>query len=220
MPTPETFATFLFALALLELSPGPDMMMVMARGLGQGRRTALCTMSGMVFVAGIIQVGMLVLGLASLIHSWPLGLDLLRWAGAAYLIWLGIKMLRSSATASSRAQSQSSISDWEAVKDGAINSLTNPKSLLFMFAFLPQFVDPAQGPIWLQLLILGTIQKLTGVISLGAVAIAAGSIGQWMARHPAVLIWQERFTGLVMILLGARLLLVGGSAGTAIKARS
>ncbi|MDF7647814.1 LysE family translocator [Erwiniaceae bacterium L1_54_3] len=220
MPTPETFATFLFALALLELSPGPDMMMVMARGLGQGRRTALCTMSGMVFVAGVIQVGMLVLGLAVLIHSWPLGLDLLRWAGAAYLIWLGIKMLRSSATASARAQSKSSISDWQAVKDGAINSLTNPKSLLFMFAFLPQFVNPAQGPIWLQLLILGTIQKLTGVISLGAVATAAGSIGQWMARHPAVLIWQERFTGLVMILLGARLLLVGGSAGTAIKARS
>ncbi|NIF00742.1 LysE family translocator [Pantoea sp. Acro-805] len=220
MPTPETFATFLFALALLELSPGPDMMMVMARGLGQGRRTALYTMSGMVFVAGIIQVGMLVLGLAALIHSWPLGLDFLRWAGAAYLIWLGIKMLRSSATASTRAQSKSSISDWQAVKDGAINSLTNPKSLLFMFAFLPQFVNPAQGPIWLQLLILGTIQKLAGVISLGAVAIAAGSIGQWMARHPAVLIWQERFTGLVMILLGARLLLVGGSAGTAIKARS
>jgi len=219
MPTPETFATFLFALALLELSPGPDMMMVMARGLGQGRRTALCTMSGMVFVAGIIQVGMLVLGLAALIHSWPLGLDLLRWAGAAYLIGLGIKMLRSSATASARAQSKSSISDWQAVKDGAINSLTNPKSLLFMFAFLPQFVDPAQGPIWLQLLILGTIQKLTGVISLGAVAIAAGSIGQWMARHPTVLIWQERFTGLVMILLGARLLLVGGSAGAEIKAR-
>ncbi|MGK3113407.1 LysE family translocator [Candidatus Pantoea formicae] len=220
MPTPETFATFLFALALLELSPGPDMMMVMARGLGQGRRTALCTMSGMVFVAGIIQVGMLVLGLAALIHSWPLGLDLLRWAGAAYLIWLGIKMLRSSATASTRSQSKSSISDWQAVKDGAINSLTNPKSLLFMFAFLPQFVDPAQGPIWLQLLILGTIQKLTGVTSLGAVAIAAGSIGQWMARHPAVLIWQERFTGLIMILLGARLLLVGGSAGTGIKVRS
>ncbi|ORM69534.1 LysE family translocator [Pantoea rwandensis] len=220
MPTPETFATFLFALALLELSLGPDMMMVMARGLGQGRRAALCTMSGMVFVAGIIQVGMLVLGLAALIHSWPLGLDLLRWAGAAYLIWLGIKMLRSSATASARAQSQSSISDWQAVKDGAINSLTNPKSLLFMFAFLPQFVDPAQGPIWLKLLILGTIQKLTGVISLGAVAIAAGSIGQWMARHPAVLIWQERFTGLVMILLGARLLLVGGSTGTGIKACS
>jgi threonine/homoserine/homoserine lactone efflux protein len=220
MPTPETFATFLFALALLELSPGPDMMMVMARGLGQGRRTALYTLSGMVFVAGIIQVGMLVLGLAALIHSWPLGLDLLRWAGAAYLIGLGIKMLRSSATASARAQSKSSISDWQAVKDGAINSLTNPKSLLFMFAFLPQFVNPAQGPIWLQLLILGTIQKLTGVISLGAVAIAAGSIGQWMARHPAVLIWQERFTGLVMILLGARLLLVGGSAGAGIKVRS
>ncbi|WP_298608151.1 LysE family translocator [uncultured Thiothrix sp.] len=211
MPTIETLLTFLLALCLLELSPGPDMMMVMARGIGQGRRTALFTVIGMIFVSGVIQVSMLVLGLASLVHAYPLALDLLRWAGALYLIWLGIKLLRGSQSASTRMNQKKGISDWQAIKDGAVNNLTNPKSLLFMFAFLPQFVDPTQGPVWSQLLLLGILQKLTGIFSLGSVAVASGALGQWMARHARVMIWQERFTGLVMIGLGARLIFSGNN---------
>lgn len=211
MPTIETLLTFLLALCLLELSPGPDMMMVMARGIGQGRRTALFTVIGMIFVSGVIQVSMLVLGLASLVHAYPLALDLLRWAGALYLIWLGIKLLRGSQSAGTRMNQKKGISDWQAIKDGAVNNLTNPKSLLFMFAFLPQFVDPAQGPVWSQLLLLGILQKLAGIFSLGSVAVASGALGQWMARHAGVMIWQERFTGLVMIGLGARLIFSGNN---------
>lgn len=69
------------------------------------------------------------------------------------------------------------VSNWSAVREGTLNSLTNPKSLLFMFAFLPQFADPATGPVWLQLAMLGTIQKLAGVVSLGSVAIASARSG-------------------------------------------
>ena len=84
------------------------------------------------------------------------------------------------------------------MREGAINSLTNPKSLLFMFAFLTQFVDPTAGPVWTQLL-LGTLQKLAGVLSLGSVAMASGTVGVWLTRWPRLLAWQERFTGMVMI---------------------
>jgi threonine/homoserine/homoserine lactone efflux protein len=98
------------------------------------------------------------------------------------------------------------------VREGAINSLTNPKSLLFMFAFVPQFVDPAAGPVWSQLLLLGSLQKLAGVLSLGSVAVASGTVGGWLNRWPRLLSWQERFTGLVMIGLGLRLL-ASGNAG-------
>ncbi|WP_321148117.1 LysE family translocator, partial [Serratia marcescens] len=94
MPSAETFIAFLVALTLLELSPGPDMMLTLARGIGQGRRIALLNVFGMVFVAGMVQVSMLVLGLATLLHTYPLALDVLRWVGAAYLAWLGIKMLK------------------------------------------------------------------------------------------------------------------------------
>lgn len=209
MPTFETFITFMVALCLLELIPGPDMMLIIARGVGQGRRAAIFTVVGMVFFAGIIQVSMLVLGLATLVHAYPLSLDILRWAGAAYLIYLGFNMLRSSAATGAKSKSSVQLTDWQAIRGGAINSLTNPKSLLFMFAFLPQFVDPAVGPVWLQLLILGSLQKLIGIFSQGFIALASGSMGKWLSRNPALIIWQERFTGLVMLSLALRLLITG-----------
>lgn len=208
MPSIETFMTFLLALTLLEISPGPDMMLTIARGVGQGRRIALLTVLGNVFIAGFVQVSFLVLGLVTVVHAWPVALDLLRWVGAAYLIWLGIKMIATSGT-DTRLRKTAKISDWNAVKEGALNSLTNPKSLLFMFAFLPQFVDPAAGPVWLQLLVLGSIQKLAGIVSLGSVAMASGTFGNWLGKHPGVIKWQERFTGVVMIGLGIRMLFSG-----------
>lgn len=110
------------------------------------------------------------------------------------------------------------ISDWQAVKEGALNSLTNPKSLLFMFAFLPQFVDPTAGPVWLQLLVLGSIQKLAGIVSLGSVAMASGTFGNWLGKHPAFIKWQERFTGVVMVALGIRMLF-GGSGVVSVQAK-
>ncbi|MEW5185313.1 LysE family translocator [Klebsiella aerogenes] len=208
MPSIETFITFLLALTLLEISPGPDMMLTIARGVGQGRRIALLTVLGNVFVAGFVQVSFLVLGLVTVVHAWPVALDLLRWVGAAYLMWLGIKMIATSGT-DTRLRKTAKISDWNAVKEGALNSLANPKSLLFMFAFLPQFVDPAAGPVWLQLLVRGSIQKLAGIVSLGSVAMVSGAFGNWLGKHPGVIQWQERFTGIVMISLGIRMLFSG-----------
>ncbi|MFD2264698.1 LysE family translocator [Lacibacterium aquatile] len=210
MPDASVFLTFLVALALLEITPGPDMMLIIARGVGQGRKVALLTMVGMIFVAGAIQVLLLVLGLASLVAAYPAALTILQWLGAAYLLYLGGKMVwgsfKQQSTSIAKAQP---ISSWKAVREGTINSLTNPKSLLFMFTFLPLFVDPAAGPVWLQLLVLGSIQKLVGVFSLGGVAVASGSVGHLLHRWPKLLAWQERFTGAVLIALGIRLLLSG-----------
>jgi threonine/homoserine/homoserine lactone efflux protein len=78
-----------------------------------------------------------------------------------------------------------------------------------MFAFLPQFVDPARGPVWAQLLLLGLLQKLSGAVVLGVVALTSGALGSWLARCPGLLAWQERFAGAVMVVLGVRLLLSG-----------
>ena len=104
------------------------------------------------------------------------------------------------------------VSGWKAVREGTLNSLTNPKSLLFMFTFLPLFVDPTAGPVWVQLLILGSIQKLVGVFSLGGVALASGTVGQLLHRWPKLLAWQERFTGIVLLGLGVRLFFSGSAS--------
>lgn len=105
------------------------------------------------------------------------------------------------------------------MREGTLNSLTNPKSLLFMFTFLPLFVDPGAGPVWLQLLVLGSIQKLVGIVSLGGVAIASGSVGQFLHRWPKLLAWQERFTGIILLGLGIRLLLSGSPSPAPAPAR-
>jgi len=209
MFAPATLAAFGAGLLVLQMTPGPDMMLVVGRGVGQGRRIALMTVLGMTVVAGIVQVSLLVLGVASLLAATPLALTALRWIGAAYLVWLGVKLLRSSFGGHAAPGAVEAVSAWRAVREGMINNLTNPKPLLFMFAFLPQFVDPARGPVWLQLLILGCLQKLSGLLVLGATALASGAVGGWLSRKPERRAWQERFTGLVMIGLGIRLLLTG-----------
>ncbi len=215
MPGSEALLTFLIALVVLDVTPGPDMMLILARGVGQGRKIAFLTVIGMVFVAGTVQVGLLVLGLASLLQAYPPALIALRWIGAAYLIWLGIRMIRSSLNKVASAKPLPGATAWSAVREGAINSLTNPKSLLFMFVFLPQFVDASAGPVWQQLLVLGSLQKIAGVFSLGFVALAAGTVGQWLSRWPKLLVWQRRFTGLVMVALGLRLILFGNPTSPA-----
>jgi threonine/homoserine/homoserine lactone efflux protein len=205
---------FLAALFVLEISPGPDMMMVIGQGIGQGRRVALLTVVGMVFVSGALQVALLVLGVASLLQAFPAALAALRWVGAAYLAWLGVRLMGSYLQGVRPAAALPQASGWSAVRDGAVNNFTNPKSFLFMFAFLPQFVDPAAGPVWLQLLVLGSLQKIAGIFSLGAVALASGTVGQWLQRRPGMLAWQRRFCGLVMIGLALRLV-IAGNAGAA-----
>lgn len=214
MPSAETLLTLLIALFFLEVTPGPDMMLILGRGIGQGRKTALLTVIGMIFIAGVIKIFLLILGIASLLQAYPEALTMLRWAGAAYLLWLGFKLIRASLSGGVFAVAAAETSSWSAMREGAINSLTNPKSLLFMFAFMPQFVDPGVGPIWLQLLLFGGLQMLSGVIALSAVAMASGTIGQWLARWPRLLAWQQRFTGCVMIALGLRLIVSGNASAS------
>jgi threonine/homoserine/homoserine lactone efflux protein len=95
---------------------------------------------------------LLVLGVASLLQSSAFAFEVLRWAGACYLMWLGGRLLWASSRPRIGAATPPHASAWSAMREGAINNLTNPKPLLFMFALLPHFVDPAQGPVWMQLL--------------------------------------------------------------------
>ena len=168
----------------------------------------------MTLLAALVQLPLLALGVTSLLQASPLAFDLLRWSGAAYLVWLGAKLLIGSFRGSHALERKASkpISDMAALRQGMINNLTNPKAMVFMLAFLPQFVDPASGwSVTAQLLFLGAVQKLSGFVVLGGVALGTGTIGDWLARRPGLIAWQERFAGIVMVGLGLRLAL-GGDA--------
>ncbi len=211
MPDLSTLLPFYIAVLMIQLSPGPDMMLVIARGIGQGPRTAFLSAVGMTLLSGPIQIAALVLGVASLFQTSPLAFEILRWAGAVYLIWLGTKILIGAGRVSDRAASRlQTVPAGVALREGMINNLTNPKPMMFIFAFLPQFVDPtSEWSVTMQLLVLGAIQKVSGFVILGAVALAAGAIGGWLARRRRLITWQERFTGVVMIGLGLRMALAG-----------
>ncbi|MGR9221300.1 LysE family translocator [Rhizobium leguminosarum] len=210
-----TFLTFYAAVLAIQLSPGPDMVLVIGRGIGQGRRTAILSVVGMTLISGCIQIALLVLGVASILQASPLAFDVLRWLGAAYLIWLGGRLLLRVRSRDGYGHgSPLPFSSGKVLREGTINNMTNPKALAFLFAFLPQFVDPASSwPVPAQLLFLGTITKLSNFVILSAIALGAGTFGSWLSQRPLLVVWQERFAGLVMIVLGLRLAFSGDARG-------
>jgi threonine/homoserine/homoserine lactone efflux protein len=210
MPDLHVYLAFLAAVLAYQLSGvGPDMMLIISRGIGQGRRVAFATAAGCV-AAGAVQVPLLALGLASLIASSPWAFELLRWIGAAYLIWLGLRLVLRRREAPGLARAEPGTTAWTAFWQGVVSNLTNPTTILFMLAVLPQFVDERAGSAALQFIVLGATVKATGFVLLGSLAFASGSAGNWIARHAGLIAWQERFTATVMIGLGLHLLLAGG----------
>jgi threonine/homoserine/homoserine lactone efflux protein len=216
VPDPSTYMAFLAAVLAMQAVPGPETVLVVSRGIGQGRRVAFWTVLGMTLAAGAVQLPLLALGVASVVRASPFAFELLRWAGAAYLVWLGAALLLRRGAGARRAggatQAAAPPSARKAVREGLVANLTNPQPLVFMLAFLPQFVDPSRGSVTAQLLLLGATQKATGFLVLGAAALASGAAGGWLARRPGLALWQERVAGAVMVGLGLRLLASGARA--------
>ena len=181
------------------------MVLLISRGVGQGWRTALYTALGFT-LAGLIQLPLLALGVASLLQASPVAFNLLRFVGAAYLMWRGFQLLRRH-TSAALSPAGRARTPTMALRDGVVASLTNPKGLIFMLAFLPQFASPERGSLTLQLLVLGVTMKLCALLIEGSVAVASGLVGGWIARRPHLVRWQERLAGTVMVGLGLRLLL-------------
>ncbi|KKX27882.1 LysE family translocator [Rhizobium sp. LC145] len=209
MPDPATYAAFLGAVLAYQLSGvGPDMMLVISRGIGQGRKAALATAFGCV-AAGAIQIPLLAMGLATVIISSPPLYKAMQLIGAAYLIYLGIRFLAAGGkTASGDMQDRvGSPSLAGSFRQGVICNLTNPTALSFMLAVLPQFVHPSAGSAALQFFVLGATMKLTGLLILGTVALTSGAFKDWMSRNTSFVVWQQRIAGGIMIAFGVRLLL-------------
>lgn len=204
MPDPYMLFALVAAALVMQLTPGPDMMLVMGRGVGQGYRVAQATAIG-IASAGFIQLPILAFGVASLVASEPWLFNIIRCLGAAYLIYIGIKFFRKSPLVYSN-QANVRTTFGRAVFDGAIANLLNPKMIAFQLAFIPQFVDVTAGPVWSQILILGLVMKACGFTVMSTVAITSGVTGQWIARHPNLVVIQERFVGSLLIALGVRLL--------------
>ena len=196
---------FIVASALLAVAPGPDVIYVLTRGISQGRKAGLAAAAG--FATGCIFHTLLAaLGIAALIRSSELAFDAVRYAGAAYLIWIGIQALRYRS-----AFSIEGASDAKALaaiyKQSVIGNILNPKVTLFFLAFLPQFVNSEAGGIAWQMALLGLVFMIITMIVFGAVAIFAAMIGDWVRRKPAIGERLNIFAGITFIALGIRVAL-------------
>ncbi len=189
---------FVTAMLLLNITPGPDMLYVLARSRGQGRAAGIVSALG-IGAGCFFHIFAVAFGLAGLLRTVPIAYQAVRYAGAAYLVWLGVRMLASRADRL-EARRLPPARLWHIFAQGVITNILNPKVALFFLAFLPQFIDPRRSA-FLQTISLGLLFDLSGTLVNVAVALAASSIGN-------VLRVRVRYvTGGVFLCLGLRLAL-------------
>jgi threonine/homoserine/homoserine lactone efflux protein len=200
-----SLALFMTATLALNLAPGPDMLYVSTRSLSQGRRAGVISALG-IAAGAVVHTLAIASGLAALLRAVPIAYEIVQYAGAAYLIWLGIKALRSRSGPLTGAPLDRA-SEWAVFRQGMITNLLNPKVALFFLAFLPQFTNPTAGSVAAQIVVLGCLFNLSGTLVNIGVAWLAASARQWLtAGHQGkrALRW---LTGSVFIGLGLRLAL-------------
>ena len=196
---------FLVASALLAIAPGPDIVYVLARGIAQGRMAGFAAALG--FATGVIFHTLLAaLGVAALIRSSDLAFNAVRYAGAAYLVWIGIQALRHRSSFS-LGGSGDSRALWTIYRQSVIGNALNPKVTLFFLSFLPQFVNVDAGHVGWQMALLGVVFMGVTVVIFGLIALFSGWIGERVRRNPAIGTRLNTFAGVTFIALGIRVAL-------------
>ncbi len=201
MPTLTTLASFTIATALLVAMPGPGMLFLLARGIGRGRRDALAAAVG-VELSSLVFVAATAFGLTAIIASSAVALSVIRYVGAAYLVYLGVKALRSREGLRLDGDRAAPAGARRGLWDGFVVGITNPKVAVFFLAFFPQFIHPGAGPIPVQVGVLGAIFVAVGLAGDVFVATTAGSVGRWLRRRPRVAATHGPVTGVIYLLLG------------------
>ena len=213
MIDPAKLATFAAVTALVSLVPGPQMVFVMTQAAWRGPRAGAAALAGLQLgnATWFVMAG---LGLGALALAWPGAFTALTAAGALYLGWLGLQALRHAGRAETRDETAPRRTGRHALRDSLAVSLSNPKSLIYVLALLPPFVD-ARQPVAAQLAVLGAV-AISIDVAVGTVYVAAGG-GLSAAMHrPRVRRWLERGVGTVFVVLALTILvnLLGAQTGS------
>jgi threonine/homoserine/homoserine lactone efflux protein len=212
MPTIPTLLTFAVAATLLIIVPGPNVLYIIARGIDQGRKAAVVSALG-VETGMLVHISAAVLGLSAIVAKSDLLFNVIRFAGAAYLVWMGITTIRARVVDGRLPELGTKAAYRRIFVRGVIVNVLNVKVILFFLAFLPQFVRPERGSSSVQILVLGLVFVVIATASDMLYAMASGAIGNWLNTREKVARQRNRFTGAVYILLGAFAAVAGsGSA--------
>ena len=206
MPSIEILIAFTAAAFIMNLSPGPSNLYVMARSISQGVNGGLAAVAGLV-VGNLIHVMAAVLGLSALLTYSPVAYTLLKLSGAAYLVYLGINYLLAD-TGPLKAQSITiRQSYWKIFRQSVIVEVSNPKTVMFYLALLPQFVSPEAGPTAPQFLLLGLIVTISAIPCDLFVTFFASRAANWLQSYDHAQLVQNKVAGTILTGLGAYILL-------------
>jgi threonine/homoserine/homoserine lactone efflux protein len=199
LPT-TTLPLFLTTALVLLLTPGPAVLYIVTRSIDQGRKAGLVSVLG-IEVANVFHVTAAVLGVSAILLSSALAFNVVKWLGAAYLVYLGIRRL-TARDDMQRGEAAERKSLRRIFSQGVVVNLLNPKTALFYFAFLPQFVDTSRGSVPVQVLFLGLIFALMATTTDSMYAILAGTAGRWLRDSARFWRVQRYVTGSIYIGLG------------------
>jgi len=203
MPSTEILIAFTGAALLMNISPGPSNLYVVARAIAQGTKAGVVAAMGLA-VGSMVHVIATVLGLSVVFSHSPALYTVVKLAGAAYLIYLGISYWKSKSVGTDKVVKQVKAKPLSSVfRESIIVEVTNPKTALFFIALLPQFVVPESGPVSLQLLVLGVIVTVTALPCDVLVAISSSKASNWLLKNERAQKIQERISGSILLGMGA-----------------
>lgn len=195
---------FITTAVVMICTPGPDIIYVTTRGIAQGRNVALLSTLG-VCIGYIFHTALAVLGLSALLQTSATAFEVVRYAGAAYLLYLGIRTLLSKESFIPTNNENLPIEHSKIIFQGVITSILNPKGILFFMAFLPQFIDAQMGQVPLQMILYGLSFTILCLLIYGMIGYFAGSLGDRLTRQPRIADFMKWFSGSVLIGLGLRM---------------
>jgi threonine/homoserine/homoserine lactone efflux protein len=201
VPDASTLSLFVSAALVLLLTPGPAVFYIVTRSVEQGRRAGLLSVLG-ILLGTLFHIAAAALGISALLLSSAMAFNTLRYLGAAYLVYLGVRMLVGQSVPPERGTVPASTAR-QIVSQGVVINLLNPHTSVFFFAFLPQFVDPSKGGARSQILVLGIVFLAVAAMTDAAWAILTGSAGDWLKGSPRFTRIQRYITAGALIGLGA-----------------
>ncbi len=208
MPSTDVLLAFSLASLLLILLPGPSVLFVVGRSLSYGRRAGILSVLGNE-LGGVPLVIAVALGLGAIVAKSVVVFTAIKVVGAAYLVYLGVQAIRHSRGSVEESGPAIAASSWRTIAEGFTVGITNPKTIVFFVAVLPQFVDFHAGAITGQMIVLGCVFLLIAFVCDSGWALAAGAARNWFASSPDRLTRVRRVGGGMMVGLGGALLMAG-----------
>ena len=205
MIDPSTLITYILIVLGFVFIPGPATLLTMARAASSGTKVGIATGAG-IAAGDLFHTSMAIVGLSAIVATSALLFSVVKYAGAAFLIYLGIRAMLDKAPIELNGGAPT-ISATRAFREAVLTEVLNPKTALFFLAFLPQFVRPEHGSITVQLAVLGLVFVLLGLVSTVVFAVGAGRLGTFLRGHPAVVKWQGKVVGTIYCAVGVRLAL-------------